>query len=166
MVVKLLELNPYESPHSFDGELKATARSAIARGIMRLLILGVVGYASFTAFGLLYWLMSDPNIGQATIPWAFGVGLLGGIAFPCSEVFNAGAGAAGGVVRRVLVAIGVLLLSLIVAALLAQAFGWVQATYDSDPWGAHRDALFAVVFLSGLVTARVAWIKEQEVGER
>ena len=152
--------NPYESPRSFNGELNPTVWSAIARGIVRLLVLGMVGYASFTAFGLLYWAMSDPNVGQASIPWALSIGLLGGIAFPCSEVFNSGLGAASGVVRRVLVAIGVLLLSLIVAALVAQALGWNQRTYDSDPWAVPRDALAVIVFLSGLVAARIAWIKE------
>ena len=155
-----LEPNPYESPRGLDVALNASTRSAIFRAIVRVLILSLIGYASFTAFGLLYWIMSDPNTGQATIPWALGVGLLGGIAFPCSEVFNAGPGAAGVVVRRVLVAIGVLLLSSIVAALVAEALGWNQRTYDSDPWAIHRGVLTVIVFLSGLVAARIAWIKE------
>jgi hypothetical protein len=75
-----------------------------------VLRLSVVGYASFSAIGLLYWAMSGDE-GQVTISWALSVGVLGAIAFPCSEVFNAGAGAEGGVVRRVLVTIGVTLLS-------------------------------------------------------
>jgi len=160
LVVKRLEPNPYESPRSLDTDLKATAWSAIARGIMRLLILGVVGYASFTAFGLLYWVMSGED-GQATIPWALSVGLLGGIVFPCSEVFNAGLGAEAGFVRRMLVTLGVVLASLIVSGLIAHAFGWMPTSRTSDPWEYYRIALAACVFIVSLVATRFVWCLKQ-----
>jgi len=157
-IVDRLDVNPYESPRSVANESSVNAVSAIFRSIVRVLMLGLVGYASFAGFGLLYWAMSGED-GQATIQWALSIGMFGGLTFPCSEVFNAGPGRAGGVVRRVLVALGVVLASLFLSGILAEMLGWMEGiTYTSDPFALHRDILAAVVFVLALFTTRVVWM--------
>jgi hypothetical protein len=148
-------VNPYASPQVVEN--RPAAKAWIFGSLGRLAILIAAGYLSFASFGLLYWLVSDENTGQASVPWALGVGLIGAFLFAVSEVLNAGPGAAAGSTRRVIVTLILLVPSLVFSGSLTDALGWSHRGYEPDPRADHKAIITGVVFILALILVRLAW---------
>jgi hypothetical protein len=152
-------LNPYESPKPGGEQSSTGAGSFLLRRFARVLVMGLCGYGAFAIIGLAYWvILFDDN---ATLGWALSVGVVGGMIFSTSEIFNAGHGTEAGVLRRVIAALGVFFLAAVVASILSAILQWDPQTYDSDPYGTARCLLFVALFVVAILLVRVAWIDSQ-----
>jgi hypothetical protein len=159
MVKNTDSVNPYESPTPWESE--KGRRESIAGRVVGATVLAMVGYGVFAVVAGFYYLLSLAFSAEPVVSrWT--VGVLCAIAFASSEVFNSGCGRKAGVMRRVLVASGVTISSLIVAAFFLNALGLYGQTYEEkDRWLVHSTALLALVYVGGLWLARYVWIVQE-----
>jgi hypothetical protein len=106
--------NPYESPRVVAATAGSTPWPEVVRRIVRAVILASIGYATITIPSVILFLMS------VTERINFLAGILAAVPFALSEVFNSGPGKSAGVLRRIIVALGVVITSGIVVGIACE----------------------------------------------
>jgi hypothetical protein len=146
--------NPYDSPRSIDENSSPRLWLAGVRRVGRIVALAVAGYAAFTGFVLFYRLFGFADF----VNWD--TGIVCSLAFASSEAFNFGRGKATGVLRRIIVAVAVVISSAIIAGLMSEPLGLMEGrTYTADPWATARIILWLIVFAVELIIVRHWWIR-------
>jgi hypothetical protein len=142
--------NPYESPQSVSAESDNRRSNSALKTLGRFLLMGLIGFATFTSVGMLFVGLSYLQESSASVPWALSMGVLGAVLFSASEVFNCGAARIVGVLRRIVVTVVVSITAAFITAIVSQSVGWVQRTYDDDP-GNRPLILWIFLFSFGML---------------
>jgi MFS family permease len=153
-------INPYESPLFASERQSASQSSSNARGLLRVLVMGLIGYGAFAGVGVLYFVVAEILQLEIfpTLRWAMGIGVIGAAIFAGSEVFNSGRGSAAGFLPRMLGAVGVFMGSGIASSWLSGMLGWRPRGYEDEGHWLKELVLAIGVYCAGLVLARVVWI--------
>jgi hypothetical protein len=132
-------------------------RGNVFPSLCRAIGLGVLGYAVFAAIvGLhLGFLQYRSSSAFPVIDWSSG--LLCAIAFASSEVLNTSRRGTTGILRRVIVAAGLMVGTILVAIAASNAFGWHESRSDPDRWYWHKMVLLISIYASAVLVVRHVW---------
>jgi hypothetical protein len=127
------------------------------RHLINVVLLACVGYGAFAIGSLLFKAFSSHTV---FIDWI--TGLLMGVAFAASEIFNTGRGTNAGIVRRIGISVVAMIVARILSIPIIDALGLVPHKNDQhDAYGPF--APWLVLFATVMTLIWLIWIPEKKV---